>query len=233
MSTKYGPVVPEGQYPPFAVVTPDDQSAWILIAAALGLVCSLFFGGLRFFVRLTIDREFGLDDFILGAATVLAVIQSSIILIACSKGLGKSIDLLSLGAQNEVQGMYYASNLFFIIILGLSKISVVAFLLRLSPYKHHHKLVFKSAIVVLVAWTAGSFIAVALQCSLEHAWLSVNEDCTGTVSSDKNRSEHHLLTICSLTAPAMEDNWRPRHLIGDRYRSNACLPGMELEKLEV
>lgn len=178
----YGPVVPEGQYPPFAVATPDDQSAWIIVAAALGLVCSLFFGGLRLLIRLTIHREFGLDDFTLGAATLLAIVQSSIILGACSKGLGKSIDILSLGAQNEVQGMYYASNLFFIIVLGLSKISVVSFLLRLSPYKHQHKLVFMGAIAVLSAWTAGSFFAVALQCNLEHAWLSVNEECTGTVS---------------------------------------------------
>lgn len=183
MSTNYGPVVPEGQHPPFAVVTPDDQSAWVIIAATLGLVCSLFFGGLRYFVRRTIDGEFGLDDYTLGAATVLAFIQSSIILGACSKGLGKSIDILSLGAQNEAQGMYYASNLFFIIIIGLSKISVVAFLLRLSPYKPHHKLVFVSAIAVLAAWTVASLFTVALQCNLQHAWLSVNEECTGTVSS--------------------------------------------------
>jgi len=186
MSTNYGPVVPEGQYPPFAVVTPDDRSAWIIIAAAVGLVCSLFFGALRFFVRRTIDGEFGLDDFIIGAATVLAAIQSSIILGACSRGLGKSIDLLSLRAQDKVQGMYYASNLFFIIILGLSKISVVAFLLRLSPHNSQHKLVFMSAIAVLAAWTAGSFFAVALQCNLGHAWISVKEECTGTVSSDGN-----------------------------------------------
>ena len=88
MSSMSGPRVPEGQYPPFAVVAPNDHAAWIIIATALGLVCSLFFGGLRVLVRSAISDGNSLDDCLLYIATILATIQSSIIFGACSKGLG-------------------------------------------------------------------------------------------------------------------------------------------------
>ena len=183
MSTSnYGPIVPEGQYPPFAVVTPDDHSAWIIIAAALGLASSFVFGAIRVFVRQTISPQYGLDDIALASSTVLLTIQSSIILGACSRGLGKSLDLLSSEAQTEVQRLYYTSNLFFILALGLSKNSVVFFLRRLTAAKHH-RLVFDTANVLIAAWTFGSFFAIALQCNLAHPWILAGESCSGTVCS--------------------------------------------------
>lgn len=181
MNSTYGPVVPEGQYPPFAVVTPDDHEAWILIATALGLVCTLFFGSTRLLVRLTISRGFRWDDYTLGTATLLAIIQSAIILGACGKGLGKSVSLLSVEAESEVQEMYYTSNLLFTIALGLSKISVVCFLLRLSPAKQH-KVVFMAAIGLMAAWTVASLFAIALQCNMSMAWVTINQECPGVVS---------------------------------------------------
>lgn len=197
MSLTYGPIVPEGQYPPFAVVTPDDHSAWIIITAVLGLICSLFFGTIRILVRLTINPKFKLDDYSLFAATFLTIIQSSIILGACHKGLGKSLDLVPVESHNEVQQMYYTSNLFLTLALGLSKISVVCFLLRLSPTIKRHQLVFKTAIGVIVLWTAGAFLIVALQCDLQHPWTSVGQKCSRTVSLAENRcrSSSQILTL--------------------------------------
>ncbi len=63
-------IVPPGQSPPFTVVTDTDHEAWIVVATAFGLCCSLLFGGIRIFVRLTIARGVGLDDALLGVATV-------------------------------------------------------------------------------------------------------------------------------------------------------------------
>jgi hypothetical protein len=182
MSSISSPTIPEGQYPPFAVVTPNDHAAWILVATALGLPCFLFFGGVRVIVRYTINHGFGMDDYMLYAATVLAIIQSSIILGACSQGLGKAVDLVSPEAQDKVQKMYYTSNLFFIMAIGLSKISVVCFLYRISRVKQH-RLVFNIANGLIAAWTMGSLLAIALQCNLRHPWISVDEECSGIVSS--------------------------------------------------
>lgn len=70
MSIQGSFVVPPGQSPPFAIVTETDHQAWIFIATAFGLCCSLLFGGIRVLVGLTAARGAGLDDACLGAGTV-------------------------------------------------------------------------------------------------------------------------------------------------------------------
>jgi hypothetical protein len=181
MSATYGPVVPPGQKPPFAVVTPTDHSVWILIPTTLGLACFLFFGAVRGLVRWTTGHGFGIDDYFLYAATTLGVIQSAIILGACSKGLGKGLGLVSDEAQDQVQKMYYTSNLFFVMAIGLSKISVMCFLRRISRVRQH-RIVFNSAIGFVSIWIFASVLALALQCDLGHSWISIGEKCPGIVS---------------------------------------------------
>jgi len=187
MSSETTFIVPEGHSPPFATITPDDHSAWILIATALCLACYLFFAGIRILVRVTISHGFDMDDYVLGAATVCAIIQSSIVLGACSKGLGKSVDLVSPDAAESVQKMYYTSNIFFFLVIGLAKISVICFLSRISRMRQH-RLVFNIAIGLIGAWTLGSLIAMAVQCELGRSWIMVGQDCSGTVSTISSTS---------------------------------------------
>jgi hypothetical protein len=174
--------IPPGQSPPFAIVTPDDHEAWILISTALGLACFLFFAGIRIVVRTTISHGLGPDDYLFYSAIVLAIIQSSIILAACSKGLGKTLDLVpSKSARESVQRMTYTSDLFFVLIIGLCKISVVSFLHRISRMKQH-RLVFNITMGIFATWTVGAFLTMALQCNLSHPWFSIGEKCPGVVS---------------------------------------------------
>ena len=63
-------IIPDGQYPPYAIITDTDHEAWIIIATTLGLAIALLFGGIRAFVRSTICPGVGLDDAFLAAATV-------------------------------------------------------------------------------------------------------------------------------------------------------------------
>ncbi|KIX04901.1 uncharacterized protein Z518_05772 [Rhinocladiella mackenziei CBS 650.93] len=173
-----GVPIPSGYSLPFAVVTDNDHTAWIIIAAAIGLSWILLFAGIRIFIRRTISPGFGFDDGFIAAATTVGIIELSIILAACSKGLGKSIDIVPLENRPTVQEMYYTSNLLFIISLGLSKLSVVFFLLRLTHVKWH-RIVFISATGLLTAWTIGSLFAIALQCNLTKPWIMAGERCTG------------------------------------------------------
>jgi hypothetical protein len=64
--------VPEGYHPPFAVVSPRDHTAWIVIATTLGLVNILLFAAIRFFLRLTTTQTLGRDDALIAIATVCA-----------------------------------------------------------------------------------------------------------------------------------------------------------------
>jgi hypothetical protein len=146
----------------------------------------------------------------------VAVIQSAIVLSACSNGLGKSISLVPLATQTKVQQvservaclrvrvafliscgqLYYASTLFFVIGVGMSKLSVVCFLLRLSPVQRH-RMVFYGAAGVVGVWTVASLFAMAFQCNSSHPWLIVGEQCPGMVSSwtitQLLRGEHWLI----------------------------------------
>lgn len=130
-----GFIIPPGYSPPFAIVTDSDHTAWILIATALGLACSLLFGGIRTFVRCTICPGVGWDDVLLASATVslqvfkirspfpryclltgpvqiLAIFQSSIILDATSDGLGRSIELIPSHNHNKVQQVRIVNHVY-------------------------------------------------------------------------------------------------------------------------
>jgi hypothetical protein len=76
--------------------------------------------------------------------------------------------------------MYYTSELFFVIALGLSKISMSFFLLRLTMYKNHRK-VYYSVAALIAAWTVASLFAIALKCDLGHPWIILDEKCPGEV----------------------------------------------------
>jgi len=76
--------------------------------------------------------------------------------------------------------MYYVSILFFVISLGLSKISVAFLLLRLTPSKKHRR-VFYVIVALIATWTVASTFAVALQCNLSHPWILIQETCPGAV----------------------------------------------------
>lgn len=56
------------QYSPFAVVSETDHTAWIIIAAAIGIPIILIFGGIRLAVRQPVN--IGLDDALIGGSTV-------------------------------------------------------------------------------------------------------------------------------------------------------------------
>ncbi|QSZ33169.1 hypothetical protein DSL72_002755 [Monilinia vaccinii-corymbosi] len=171
-----GLVVPPGQSPPFAVVTNTDHSAWIIIATALGLACVLVFGGIKVFARGSFGKKITYDEICLGVSTLLSAIQSSVVLGACAKGLGKSIELVPARNQAQIQQMYYTSVVLFIVSLGLSKASVVVLLGSLTPDEKHKK-IFRGVIGLTVAWTVSSTFAVALQCNLTYPWRTIGERC--------------------------------------------------------
>ncbi|KAF7867531.1 uncharacterized protein EAF02_009722 [Botrytis sinoallii] len=171
-----GLVVPPGQSPPFAVVTSTDHSAWIIIATALGLSCLLVFSGIKSFARTSMGKGVSYDEICLLASTLLAAIQSSVVLGACAKGLGKSIELVSVKNQAQIEQMWYTSLLLFVISLGLSKTSVVVLLGSLTPDQKHKK-IFRSVIGLTAAWTVASLFAVALQCNLAHPWKTIGQRC--------------------------------------------------------
>lgn len=76
--------------------------------------------------------------------------------------------------------MYYASNLFFALALGLSKLSVGLLLFRLTSVRFH-KLIFMGVMAFIAVWTIAAFLTSALQCDLSHPWIIIGARCTDPV----------------------------------------------------
>ncbi|RMZ91502.1 hypothetical protein DV736_g1275, partial [Chaetothyriales sp. CBS 134916] len=170
--------IPEGYSPPFATLTTTDHTAWILIATALCMACFLFFCSIRVALRFTLSPGFEFDDYTCWAATGIAALQSSIVLGACAKGFGKSTNLLSVDELDSVQKLYYASNLFFILAVGMSKISVICLLHRIWRLDGNRKALY-AGMAVVGAWAISSIFAIAFQCDYSHPWTMVDEKCPG------------------------------------------------------
>ena len=76
--------------------------------------------------------------------------------------------------------MYYGSNILFIVAIGLSKITVVQFLLQLTASPPQRRL-FYGALGFIAMWTFASLFALALQCDLSRPWLLIGQKCPAVV----------------------------------------------------
>jgi hypothetical protein len=125
--------------------------------------------------------------------------------------------------------LYYASNIVFTLALGLSKMSVVFFLSRLTVVKAQ-KLVFLALTTFIATWTVGSTFAVALQCDLHHPWIIVDEKCPGAVSVTPGFGaisvvlNGELIFPLRVIVPAVESHRRIRHHLRAGNRPHGHLP---------
>ncbi|KAJ5136810.1 hypothetical protein N7448_005364 [Penicillium atrosanguineum] len=171
-----GPYVPPGQSPPFEVVDEYHHGAWIIITAALGLVVSLACFLIRLYVRLMLIPPFARDDFVLLGATIMAIVQSSLIFYACSRGFGTSITLLDDSRLNQIQALIATSDIFALIIIYLSKCCVLAIYLRLTPQKPHNRASW-ATLALCTAWLIPAVFILLVNCELNKPWRSQGGQC--------------------------------------------------------
>ncbi|CAI7619773.1 unnamed protein product [Penicillium glandicola] len=171
-----GPYVPPGQSPPFEVVDDLHHGAWVIITAALGLVVSLVCFLIRLYVRLMLIPPFARDDWVLLGATVIAVVQSSLVFYACSRGFGTSISLLKAGRLDQIQALIATSDIIALMIIYLSKCCVVAIYLRLTPQKPHNRASW-ATLALCTAWVIPAIFVVLINCELNTPWRSDGGQC--------------------------------------------------------
>jgi hypothetical protein len=71
---------------------------------------------------------------------------------------------------------YYATNIFVTVSLGLSRCSVLIFILRLTPIESHRHIAY-GIIIATTLWTFGAVMAAALQCDPSQPWKLVGQQC--------------------------------------------------------
>ena len=94
--------------------------------------------------------------------------------------MGSELESLSGSQYEKFQKAGYAWNLLYIFALALGKLSTVSLLVALSPNKAHR---FPMLVVggFIAAWTFGSVLASAFQCSMPHPYLITTTTCINQV----------------------------------------------------
>ncbi|KAL2007716.1 hypothetical protein VTN00DRAFT_7698 [Thermoascus crustaceus] len=190
-----GPIVPPGQSPPFEVVDAEHHGAWVIITAAFGLSVSLVCLLIRLYVRLVLNPPFSYDDYVLLGATASAIIQSSVVFYAVSKGFGTAIDLLSEGRLHNIQQALVADHVFYLITIFLSKCCIIAVYLRLSPRKEHNNASWATLILCGV-WIIPSIFIIVVDCALNEPLAIMAEQCKDLFSRWQFVTALNIMTEC-------------------------------------
>jgi hypothetical protein len=159
------PATPTGNR--FALVTPDDNSAPVIIATILSLV----FAFLIFAVRILFVKwkKLGIDDGILALAYLTGVGQWTSMFIAQKNGLGKALATVGAAELSHMSKAVSASRPLLIITLALSKISVLLLIRSFFTWERRQKLLLIDISIVVVAiWGIAAALSLAVECSPDY-----------------------------------------------------------------
>lgn len=148
----------------FALVTPDNNSAPLIIVTIL----SFIFAFLIFAVRIFIVKwkRHGYDDGVLALAHITAVGHWVAMFVALHSGLGKALSLITKHDQDVMAKAAFAGRTLLIPTLCLSKISVLLVLRHLFHYERRRKLLIIDLSMLAVAvWGFAATIVLSTGCS--------------------------------------------------------------------
>ncbi|KAL9630035.1 MAG: hypothetical protein Q9204_004936 [Flavoplaca sp. TL-2023a] len=119
------------RHPPLLTVTPTDHTAWIVIAAILGICCALVTALLRIFVRAVISPPFGHDDTVVLVAT--AAYASDIFYLITTYLSKCSVILLLLRlSQDRKHRLIFHATLGATVVVGMALIFAISLRCDLS-----------------------------------------------------------------------------------------------------
>lgn len=168
--------IPPGQAPPFEVIDDQHQAGVIIITGAICLSISLVCLLIRLYVRLYLSPPFAYDDYVLLAATAVAIIQSSVLFSAASDGFGNVISLLDSSTIIQIQDSVVASDVLYLLTIYLSKCCVVAIYLRLTPQKSYKRTSW-ATLAVCTLWIIPSILIISINCESNKPWARAADQC--------------------------------------------------------
>ena len=168
----------------FSPVTATDRAGVVWVAAILSLMFTIITLATRFQIKF---HTLGKDDWLIAAATVVAVGQCIAIYVGLEQGLGQSTLLLSQSHAAQLAHAVLASEIMFILAMMLSKLSVVFFIKRLFTQEHRTAwLCCNAAVLLTAAWGLASVLGVSIGCG---SWkmLYGSARCDGKVRGRSRR----------------------------------------------
>ncbi|KAH7178943.1 hypothetical protein DER46DRAFT_622476 [Fusarium sp. MPI-SDFR-AT-0072] len=154
--------------------TDTNKAPIVRAMTAFMMVIAIMAATLRIVTRVTTVGSLSLDDRLVAASTVLAIIQSVIVIFEGSAGLGKR-DGLHNDQISFILKSQYASDVLFIIVIFLTKISATRTIRIMAPRERQRMIL--ATEVVIVLWALGSIIASLFACSLPKTWDYIHGQC--------------------------------------------------------
>lgn len=165
----------------FAVVTPDDHSASLIVVTILSVIFSCLIFAVRIFVVKW--KRHSYEDGILALAHLTALGQWVSIFIALQYGLGKSLTIVSIRNQNIMAKAAFAGRILLIPTLCLSKISVLMVLRSLFHWETRRRLLSIDITIFIVAvWGCASTLALSIDCSPDYLLGPENGTCSNNIA---------------------------------------------------
>ncbi|KAF9699389.1 hypothetical protein EKO04_002689 [Ascochyta lentis] len=130
---------------------------------------------LAFFLRLgaslpTDGRQMSWDDATMAVVVLLAIPPAVFSVFLADNGLGRDMWTLRDRQITNVLHFYFAGEIFYVLSLGVSKISILCFYLRVFPNKDFRRLIY-GVMGLSMAYTVAFFFATTFQCTpVSHAW---------------------------------------------------------------
>ncbi|WPH04942.1 Hypothetical protein R9X50_00783900 [Acrodontium crateriforme] len=141
-----------------------DHGVYVTLAGAFFMSLSFLSLAVRIMSRWPIKSLFGIDDTLAVIATLLSLIQGTIVLVTVDKGLGKIPQLLSSAAIAQCARLIYAADLIFVLAVYASNVSVAVSLYRFANLtKQRHRQYIKILTISCGVLFVLSFIVLAVQ----------------------------------------------------------------------
>lgn len=160
----------------FAEITSTDRAGVVWVAAILSLLYSLSTLIVRFFVK---QHTLGYDDWLIFAATVVAVAQYVAVFVSLSQGLAVSTLIQAEETARSLGPGVMANGILFIFAAALTKLSVVFFVKRLLT-QELRKAWWATHIVLglTIVWAIAAALLVSVGCSPQDS-LYEPQTCSG------------------------------------------------------
>ncbi|RMZ86824.1 hypothetical protein DV736_g5951, partial [Chaetothyriales sp. CBS 134916] len=204
------PTLLPGQSPALFTITPSDQTGTVVVVAGVFLVTAVVSALIRAYILVEVSRtRINWDDWAIALALFFAIIQSALVLHEAHTGLGRTIKEISRHEARKIQQTEFADQIFYILAVWISKISVALFFLRLSPLRSNRRIALQVIAVVALSAIAGIFI-LSIVCDFSRAWQYFTLEgvtCTAPYNRWIGIAVIDIVTEVALAAVALKIIW--------------------------
>lgn len=154
----------------------------LLAIDAVFMSLAIVANSLRCYVRISMVKAFGLDDWLMSSATICFIGYSVSSMLGTHYGTGRHRDDLSVEGYATARHCWWFCYLFYAAATILAKLSIGCFLLRIAVRKLHTYIIYAAMLFSVVA--GGTFFFVSLfQCNPIHFFW--NKEQNGTCVKDE------------------------------------------------